>query len=97
MIVKYGVFTHCSGNSLTVLMSHRENIQGFRLVTGYEVSDVLLLCVWGGFTLCSFTLPNQIGASGVAGGQQLPLCILSTQFTKVPAAITGQSTTAQQP
>lgn len=37
-------------------------------------------------TFGCFTLTDEESASGVAVGEQLPLCILSTQFTKIPAA-----------
>lgn len=42
------------------------------------------VCVWF-VTLCGFTLPDEVSASGVACGQELPLCILPAKFTKVPA------------
>lgn len=46
------------------------------------------LCLF--FTLCGFTFSDEIGASRVASGQQLPLCILAAQFPKVPAANVGK-------
>lgn len=38
-------------------------------------------------TLSGFALSNEIGSSGITGGQQLPLCIFAAKFTKVPAGI----------
>lgn len=48
-----------------------------------------------GVTLGGFTLPDEIGSSRVAGGLQLPLRILTTQFTKVPAVIAEESVLTQ--
>lgn len=47
-------------------------------------------CV-SGFTLRGFTLPDEVSAPRVACGQQLSLRILPAEFTKVPAAIRGQT------
>lgn len=86
---------------------HRSEMEGMRsewlntknykllhtLTHSYSESHRLIwVC---GFTLCGFTLPNEIGASWVSSGQQLPLCIFTAQFTKVPAAITGQNMLTQ--
>ena len=38
-------------------------------------------------TFSGFTLSDEEGSSRVAVGQQLPLCILAAQFTKVPAVV----------
>lgn len=51
-----------------------------------SLSVCVCVFVWARFTLCGFALSDQIGAPRIAGGQQLSLCILATQFTKVPAA-----------
>lgn len=37
-------------------------------------------------TFGCFTLSNEKSAPGIATRKQLPLCVLSTQFTKIPAA-----------
>lgn len=36
-------------------------------------------------TFSGFALSDEIGSSGVAGGQQLPLCVFAAKFAKVPA------------
>lgn len=46
-------------------------------------------------TFCCFTLPDQIGAWLVCRGQQLPLCILSSDVFKKPTGRERQTSTAQ--
>lgn len=43
-------------------------------------------------TFSGFTLPDEIGAAGIASEQKLPLCILPAQFPKVPATERGLNT-----